>query len=91
MASCFVTRDEARMGIESPGFHSREGWFFRREDADGSVRLTAPDSAGPGAHQTVVLDANTWASAVASVSAAGEDGATFRRALDTHNRAALDS
>lgn len=77
------------MSIESPGFHAREGWFFRREP-DGSVRLQAPDSAGPGAHQTVVLDANTWASAVASVCLAGENGTTYRRALAYHSDEGAD-
>lgn len=71
------------MTIESPGFHAHSGWFFRREP-DGSVRILAPDSLGPGAQQTVVLDAGTWASVVASVSASGEDGTTFRAAERLH-------
>lgn len=71
------------MTVESPGFHAHSGWYFRREP-DGSVRITAPDSIGPGAHQTVVLDPDTWASAVASVSASGDDGATFRAAERFH-------
>jgi len=71
------------MTVESPGFHTHSGWYFRHE-AGGAVRITAPDSLGPGAHQTVVLDPGTWASAVASVSASGEDGATFRAAERFH-------
>ncbi|MFG1659069.1 hypothetical protein ACGFIY_21305 [Micromonospora chersina] len=66
------------MTVEGPGFHARDNWFFRRED-DGSVRIMAPDSLGPGAHQVVVLDASTWASVVAAVSAAGESGGSPAR------------
>lgn len=71
------------MTVESPGFHASGGWYFRREP-DGSVRLMAPDSLGPGAHQLVTLDANTWASAVASVSAGGETAESFRAAEALH-------
>ncbi|MFI7126011.1 hypothetical protein ACIBQ1_09975 [Nonomuraea sp. NPDC050153] len=65
------------------GFHAKNGWYFRRED-DGSVHIAAPDSMGPGASQVVTLDANTWASVVASVSATGETGDTFSQALVFH-------
>ena len=68
---------------DTPGFHARDNWFFRRED-DGSVRILAPDTMGPGAHQAVTLDANTWASVVASVSARGETSETFQAARDFH-------
>lgn len=72
------------MSVDLPGgFHAKDMWFFRRED-DGSVRITAPDSMGPGAHQVVTLDASTWASVVASVSAQGETSDTYRAALDFH-------
>lgn len=40
------------MSEEHKGFHARGGWYFRRED-DGSVRIMALDSMGPGAHQVV--------------------------------------
>lgn len=65
-------------------FHARDNWFFRRED-DGSVHITAPDSMGPGAHQVVTLDADTWASVVASVSAGGETSETFHAARRFHD------
>jgi hypothetical protein len=65
------------------GFHARGGWYFRRE-ADGSVRILAPDSLGPGAHQVVTLDPNTWASVVASVSARGDNVNTFIAAHHLH-------
>lgn len=71
------------MTVDSPGFHARDGWFFRRE-SDGSVRILAPDSLGPGAHQCVTLDPDTWASVVASVAASGESGETFRAAQRFH-------
>lgn len=66
------------------GFHARDNWFFRRED-DGSVHILAPDSMGPGAHQVVTLDANTWASVVASVSARGETSESFQTARSFHD------
>lgn len=71
---------------DTPGFHARDGWFFRRE-ADGSVRILAPDSMGPGAHQAVALDANTWASVVASVSRGGETSESFQAARSFHDTA----
>jgi len=73
------------MSVDSAGFHARDGWYFRRE-ADGSVRILGPDSAGPGAHQSVTLDADTWASVVASVSAQGETSESFIAANDLHRR-----
>jgi hypothetical protein len=57
----------------SDGFDAGSGWSFHREP-DGSVRIAAPDSLGPGAHQVVRLDADTWAAAVASMSVEGGAG-----------------
>lgn len=54
------------------GFQARDGWYFRR-NGDGAVHITAPDSMGPGAHQVVLLDADTWAAVVASVSRSGPE------------------
>jgi hypothetical protein len=68
----------------SKGFHARDGWYFRRED-DGSVHISAPDSLGPGASQVVTLDANTWASVVASVSRNGETADSFAAATRFHS------
>jgi hypothetical protein len=70
----------------SKGYHARDGWYFRRED-DGSVHIAAPDSMGPGASQVVTLDANAWASVVASVSRSGESGDTFAAARHFHDGA----
>lgn len=78
------------MSAENEGFHARDNWFFRRED-DGSVRILAPDSMGSGAHQAVTLDANTWASVVASVSGSGETAETFHAARRFHDGASEES
>ncbi|MGW0821845.1 hypothetical protein [Streptomyces sp. NPDC002845] len=72
------------MSLDTNGFHARDGWYFRRED-DGSVRILAPDSLGPGAHQTVTLDADTWASVVAFVSRGGETSESFWAARQFHD------
>lgn len=71
------------MTLESPGFHAHSGWYFRRED-DGTVRIVAPDSLGAGANQRVELDAGTWASVIASVSASGGTSETFAAAKALH-------
>lgn len=65
------------------GFHSQGGWHFRREP-DGSVTIAATTADGQSCLQFVTLDPGTWASAVASVSAAGETGETFRAAERFH-------
>lgn len=59
-------------------FHVRDNLFFER-DADGSVEITCPDGT------FLVIDASSWASVVASVSAQGETGESYRAALDFHN------
>lgn len=67
--------------FEPPGFHAKDGWFFRR-DADGAVVITA--ASWPG-EPKVILGPLTWASVVAAVSAAGENTETYRQALAFHN------
>ena len=62
------------------GFHARDGWYFHREP-DGSVTIYAST---PSAATRVTLDANTWASVVASVSVTGETAETFNHALTFH-------
>lgn len=57
-------------------FHAKEGWYFERTE-DGGVHLVSPDA-------DVILDANTWCSAVASVTARGETGPTFNEAQSLH-------
>jgi hypothetical protein len=63
------------------GFHAHSGWYFRR-NPDGSVTVHADDSCGEP--RDVTFDPGTWASAVASVSYAGETGETYRAALSFH-------
>lgn len=73
-------------------YHSQGGWFFERAD-DGYVVITRrlpihDDFRGDldgWPVEYVKLDANTWASAVASVSKRGEDAETFRQAQELHN------
>lgn len=73
-------------------FHAHSGWFFERRD-DGSVRVTKRvgvlnhrEEAMPlfGVIDSVEFDRSTWASIVASVSAAGESAETFEEALNLH-------
>jgi hypothetical protein len=68
------TADDPRAGA----FHARAGWYFRR-GADGSVTIWAAED---GAE--ITLDAGSWASVVASVSAPGESSATFAAARRLH-------
>jgi hypothetical protein len=63
------------------GFHARDGWYFQRAE-DGGVLITAVTSETQ--RQVVKLDAATWASAVASVSARGENAETFAEAGRLH-------
>lgn len=58
-------------------FHARDGWYFERLE-DGSVRLFGDGSVH------VDLDPDTWASAVASVTAQGENRETFDAARKLH-------
>jgi hypothetical protein len=76
------------------GFHSHDGWFFKRLHVGGDVLVTyapvdplAEDAGVNGKHWPllcVVLDADTWASIVASVSCDGETGPRYQEALRFH-------
>lgn len=64
------------------GFHYRdELLFFRQADSAVRVMLTGVTVA--------VIDAYSWASVVASMSAGGEDAASYERARDFHGCPAL--
>lgn len=71
-------------------FHSRDGLHFERRE-NGSVAVTVEVS-GTDANgrafswprEFILLDADTWASVVASVSAYGENGESFRAAENFH-------
>lgn len=67
----------------SYGFHSKQDLYFERDD-DGNVVIRK-------VHRNrvlfeVTLDTNTWGSAVASVSARGENAETFNEAVQFHRR-----
>ena len=61
-------------------YHAKDGLSFERM-GDGSVFVTYPGDAHEG---EVTLDADTWASVVAAMSARGETGETFRPAQAFH-------
>jgi hypothetical protein len=67
------------------GFHWNEGMYFKRT-ADGAVEIT--QTQGGGQSEEVewqrTIPPSEWASIVASVSAAGETGETYRAALAFH-------
>ncbi len=57
-------------------FHAKEGWTFERTE-HGEVHLVSPGA-------DVILDADTWSSAVAAVSAPGENRQTWDAAMRLH-------
>jgi len=66
-------------GVTHEGFHAHDGWYFKR-GAVGAVIITNvkhPDC-------SITLDADSWASAVAAVCAAGETSTTYHRAKMLH-------
>ena len=66
-------------------FHTKEGWWFRRL-ADGAVVLTKTNERAEIIESRVVLAPNEWASAVAFVSARGDNAETFGEVLRFHNQ-----
>lgn len=72
------------MKDHTPWFHAVRGVYFARRQ-DGAVLIgtgTSHTTVGADYH---VIDADTWASAVAHVSAVGEDATTFAAAKALHN------
>lgn len=70
--------------------HIRNGLFVTRL-TDGAVLLVktdgaAPEAAGKAPLFTETFTASEWASLVASVCARGEDGNTWRAAMEFHDR-----
>lgn len=59
-------------------FHAKDGWYFGRAE-DGWVHIVSP-------HDEVRLDPDTWASAIASVSAQGDTAEAFQEARDFHHK-----
>lgn len=78
-------------GNELKGFHTKDGWYFDRLP-NGAVEFRK-ESLGKNRHVTnrTQLDANTWASVLASVSKNGETGESFTIARDFHAGKALIS
>jgi len=70
------------VSVSHPGFHAHSGWYFQRSP-DGSVTVTDTGHA----ETSLRVDASTWASIVASVSATGETAETYRGALAFHGDA----
>lgn len=68
------------------GFHSKDGLFFKRVN-NGDVRVQFWSKGAPFTLLgSITIDAHTWASAVASVAYQGEDGKSYREALEFHER-----
>jgi hypothetical protein len=67
------------------GLHAHSGWYFRR-DLGGHVVIEVAESDREDAplRMAAVFDPDTWASAVASVSAAGETSGTYDAARALH-------
>lgn len=76
-----------RIPVEERGFHSREGFFFKRE-TDGSVTVRVEGPPWENGHgqlqRTITLPENEWASVVSSVSLAGETAERWQAARDYH-------
>jgi hypothetical protein len=68
------------MAVHHPGFHAQDGWYFDRQ-GDGSVKISA---AVQRCSEEIVLDADTWASIMASMSAAGETSVRYQQARRFH-------
>lgn len=73
-------------------YHAKDGLYFQRLEG-GSVLIRKLESTRTAEDpkpsvpivMDVVLDADTWASAIASVCGAGENGDSFRRAENFHS------
>lgn len=73
-----MTGEHRAADARSGAFHACDGWYFKRGE-DGSVTIWAADG-----DAEVTLDADSWASVVASVSASGESYVTFEIAKRLH-------
>lgn len=74
------------MAVHHDGFHAQDGWYFERQP-DGSVKISA---AVHRCIETTVIGPDTWASIVASVSAAGETSTRWQQAREFHNGQSAD-
>ena len=62
--------------VDTTGFHAGGGWFFKRLD-EGRVEIRYDSG-------SIIFDKDTWVSIVASVSAEGDNAASFECAAALH-------
>lgn len=69
------------------GFHAKDGWYFERNTGTGGVIITKRGAAAFGEPivEQLHVEADTWASIVASVSREGETARTWQEALKFHD------
>lgn len=79
--------------MEIGEFHNREGWYYKRIDDKGTVRIRKRASAHEDAPVVAEIEIpeNEWASIVAHVTAGGETGASWRAAREFHAGKCVDS
>lgn len=70
-------------------FHSSEGLFFQRANADGTVRMIiTTDGREPGQNNILVdrmIPGGHWGSIISTVSKQGEENSRWYLAMDWHN------
>jgi hypothetical protein len=69
------------------GFHAKDGWYFERDSGTNGVIITKRGAAAFGSPvvEQIQVEADTWASIVASVSREGETARTWQEALKFHD------
>lgn len=65
-------------------FHWKDNWYFERRD-NGVVRIYHLGERGI-ADEDIEIDADSWASIMASVSAQGETAESFQEARNFHHK-----
>lgn len=71
-------------------FHWKDGWYFERLDAKGTVRIYHEELVKPSQEEhpeydvVIDIDPASWASIVASVTPQGDNADTFHRAENFH-------
>jgi hypothetical protein len=64
-------------------FHWKDGWYFERLE-NGAVRIFHNPTCEKPADTDIEIDADSWASIVASVTRSGENATTFGLAQNLH-------
>lgn len=72
--------------MEIGEFHNRDGWYFKRVDEAGTVRIRKRVTGHDGAEivTEIEIPENEWASIVAHVSRRGETSQTWQQARSLH-------